>query len=60
MYEINARRKRSQLFAGEQLNDLGNEWVELVSKNARMEVSLINLENEVNDLEKHFYPKILK
>lgn len=52
MYEINARRKRSQLNAGEQLNELSNKWVELVSKNARIEVEIINLENEVNNSEK--------
>lgn len=44
---MNARRKRTQLAAGEQIQQLNRSWVNLVSKNARMEVELDNLEKEI-------------
>ncbi|KAL3082983.1 hypothetical protein niasHS_010785 [Heterodera schachtii] len=54
LYELNARRKRSQLDAGEKLAALGQTWVELVTKNAAMVVANDNLETEIRTLAKLF------
>uniref|UniRef100_A0A914HI40 3-oxo-5alpha-steroid 4-dehydrogenase (NADP(+)) n=1 Tax=Globodera rostochiensis TaxID=31243 RepID=A0A914HI40_GLORO len=52
LYELNARRKRSQLEAGEKLVALGLTWVELVTKNAGMVVANDTLEAEIRVMAK--------
>uniref|UniRef100_A0A183BUR8 Pre-mRNA-splicing factor SPF27 n=1 Tax=Globodera pallida TaxID=36090 RepID=A0A183BUR8_GLOPA len=52
LYELNARRKRSQLQAGEKLVALGLTWVELVTKNAGMVVANDTLEAEIRVIAK--------
>ncbi|CAK5027260.1 unnamed protein product [Meloidogyne enterolobii] len=52
LYELNARRKRSQMQAGEELTSLGQGWVELVTKNAGMEIAIDALEKEIKTIAK--------
>ncbi|KAL7073762.1 hypothetical protein ACQ4LE_007245 [Meloidogyne hapla] len=52
LYELNARRKRSQIQAGEELAALGQGWVELVTKNAGMEIAIDALEKEIKIIAK--------
>lgn len=40
LYELNLRRKQTQLKVGEQLSAMGKTWVELVSKNANLEIEV--------------------
>lgn len=46
LYELNSRRKQTQLKVGEQLSEMGKTWVELVSKNANLEIELVKMNNE--------------
>lgn len=47
LYEINARRKRTQLAAGEKLTELGQNWVHLITKNAGLEVAIMDMEKDI-------------
>jgi len=48
LYEINSRRKRSQTIAGDKLTALGQSWVELVTKNAQLDIVSMALERDIH------------
>jgi hypothetical protein len=52
LYELNSRRKRTQTEAGTKLTALGQSWVELVTKNAGLEVAITNAESEIRAMAK--------
>jgi len=52
LYELNSRRKRAQVDVGVNLTSLGKGWVELVTKNAKIEIESWDLEKRVRSLAK--------
>ena len=52
LYELNARRKRTQVEAGNKLAALGQSWVQLVTKNAGMEIAMDAMEAEIRGMAK--------
>uniref|UniRef100_A0A914BW01 Pre-mRNA-splicing factor SPF27 n=1 Tax=Acrobeloides nanus TaxID=290746 RepID=A0A914BW01_9BILA len=50
--ETHVRRKRSQLEGGDKLKQLGQGWVEHVTKNYKMELANLDLERQINNLAK--------
>lgn len=50
--ETHVRRKRSQVQAGEKLGQLSQSWVEHVTKNYKMELENLKMENQIKSLAK--------